>query len=212
MSILEENTDWGLILKRVRQRQNLKQEAAAALLGVSQPYVSRLEQGGLQPSRTVQERIRELLETHEARPVFEDWRRGLALSQAMSSLTCERGGRVQLVEVSAGVRELSGDDSPFRPGMTLNGAVSPDADEQLHRLGELGLFQGTLKFAESVWSALHANRKRFLRTRSVPVRDDLGAWHVFSTHSLIDEAQYRARIEAGAQVRILTGHGGTRAY
>lgn len=203
MAILRDEILWGLVLKKLRQRQNLKQEAAAALLGISQAYVSRLEQGYLQPSLAVQERITQLLEGPEARPAFEDWSRGLAISEGISSIICHRKGDVRLVEFSAGFRSLGGNFATIEHGMPLNGSIGKDADVQFARLEQLGLFEGALSAAESIWSTQEGGTERFMRSRSVPVRDELGEWNVFSTHNLISKTEYRARLKAGSEVLVL---------
>ncbi|TGY87448.1 XRE family transcriptional regulator [Marinicauda algicola] len=196
-------THWGLALKKLRQRQNLKQEAVAALLGLSQAYISRLEQGGLQPTPEVVARLRALLEEPANRPIFDDWRNGVAVSEQISSLIHLRAGAVRLVEFSNGFRAFGGAFATIKTGMPLNGAIGEDADHQFDRLEQLGLFDGAVASAESIWSTSQGGVERFLRSRSVPVRDDFGAWHVFSTHRLIDQDEYRARRQAGSEVLLL---------
>lgn len=203
MAFFEDEPHWGLVLKKLRQRQNLKQETAAALLGVSQAYISRLEGGNLNPSDAIQARIVELLKGPGNQCHFEDWRRGVAISEQISSLIQLRSGAVRLVEFSTGFRAFGGAFARIQAGMPLNGAIGEDADHQFGRLERLGLFDGAVASAESIWSTRQGGVDRFLRSRSVPVRDDFGAWHVFSTHRLIGEDEYRARRQAGSEVLLL---------
>jgi hypothetical protein len=133
--------------------------------------------------------LERLLSDPGNRPVFDDWRRSVAISETISSLIRFDEGAIRAVEFSQGFRAFGGSFDAAYDGMPLNGAIGEDADAQFERLLDRGLFTGDAAAAISVWSTLANGQPVFLRSKSVPVRDDWGAWHVHSSHRLIDEAQ-----------------------
>ncbi len=58
---MNDQTEYGAAIRRARLDQGLRQEDLAGLLGVSAPFVSRLERGGIVESPRVAERCKEVL-------------------------------------------------------------------------------------------------------------------------------------------------------
>lgn len=197
-------SEWGARLRTFRQRTGLKQLALAEELGISQAFLSRLENGTANPSDALCARIGALMERPCNRLIFDDWRATVALSPALSSLLGRYEGAVRLCEFSSGFRAMGGAFETARDGDGLEGLLGEDADRQFAVLTEAGAFEGEVAVSESTWRTRAASdaKDAFFHSISVPVRDDYGRWRLHSTHTPITAAQYCSRIAAGLETVI----------
>lgn len=124
MNGVDRLVEWGQKLRAFRRRNGLKQEAAASLLGVSQAYVSRMENGEAGPSPTVRRRLQLLSAQPEHRSIIDMVKAGVRHSPALTGLLRRDGSRIIVEEHS---RAFYGAGHPFdlhKRGVRYNGTSS----------------------------------------------------------------------------------------
>lgn len=189
---MSDGTHWGTQLKALRARTNMKQEAAAQELGVSQAYISRLESGSIAPSRALIDRIEALLESPAHRLYFDSWRATVRHSESLSSLIRLEANSIRAVEFSAGFKGLGGVFETIAPGRSLEGLFSRTTDELFAILLNEGLFEGEVARTENLWRSADGPDGVCFKVVNIPVRDDLGRWHVHTTHREVPPAAFEA--------------------
>jgi len=199
--------EWGEELKAFRQRSGLKQDSAAHLLGVSQAYISRLENGAATPSAELAERLHRLLTEPAHRPLYDHVRALVTYSPYFVSLISARDGRV-LVEAAS--RALT-EQPPFQGlqvGDALNIDLGAEANSILNGLIETGAFSGEIAFAEVVWTwpGGGSDAPSHWKTIQVPLRKDGGDWVLHASNLEISEADKTQLIKdwGGKQMRAVS--------
>lgn len=197
--------EWGQKLRAFRRRNRLKQEAAAALLGVSQAYVSRMENGEAGPSPTVRRRLELLSAQPEHRSIIEMVKAAIRHSPALASLVRRDGSKIIVEEHS---RAFYGAGHPFdlheRGGQIRWDIVEREAVEEVLRLSQMGAFRGRIGYCEVVWSTTpHPERAtRHFRTILTPLKGEDGEWRMQVTLAEIDaKAKEAARQAWGGLIR-----------
>ena len=174
--------NWGKELRAFRQRTGLKQEAAAHLLGVSQAYVSRLENSTASPSSQLETKLERLLQEPEHRPLFEHFRTTISHSPHLISMLAEVDGKIIVDTVSEALRDHG---APFRlliPGEILESKNS-DVIEILDAFLDLGAFSGRIASMQVTWTYDNeGDPVSHWRTTEIPVRDDAGRWYLHGAH------------------------------
>lgn len=184
--------DWGERLRAFRARTQIKQEAAAEALGVSQAYVSRLESGSVVPSSEIVQRLESLLSTPENRAHFDHWRNAIRHCPGGASLLRRHEGHVCVVEISSGLRELGAPFKSLMPGDRLDVLPAGELADWTESLVASGMFEGKAEGLEARWRAETESGPVYLHSQSSPVRDDLGYWYVFTCHLPIGRDAYEA--------------------
>lgn len=203
----DQNMEWGEELKAFRQRSGLKQESAAHLLGVSQAYISRLENGAATPSAELAERLRRLLTEPAHRPLYDHVRALVTYSPYFVSLISARDGHVV---VEAASRTLL-DQKPFQ-GLQVGGVMNIDLGDEANgiviELIKTGAFSGEVAFAEVVWTwpGAGSDTPSHWKTIQVPLRKDGGDWVLHASNLEISEAQKAQLIKdwGGKQMRAVS--------
>ena len=201
--------DWRDKLRTFRQRNGLKQEAAASLLGVSQAYVSRVENGGLTPSDAVIQRLQLLCSQPEHRPVMELLKRTIRHCPALSTLLRREEGRIIVEEHSRSFYRAGQPFDGHRRGEPLKGLlIGDEALGIIHNLGKVGAFDGRIGLAEVVWSTTPGSGcgPRHFRTTLTPVRGDDGCWKLHAGLTEIDANAKERAVEAWGSHSRLFGH------
>lgn len=181
---------WGERLRAFRARMQMKQEAAAAELGVSQAYISRIEAGGMEPSSDIVARLETLLRAPEHRDHFDHWRAAIRHCPGYASLLRQHDGHICVVEVSRGMRELGRPFADLVPGDTLINVLGTDVEPQLDAFTATGVLEGKVSRVEEVWRIGAGEEARYFDSVSTPVRDDLGNWHVHTCHRPVERGEY----------------------
>ncbi|MGJ3233077.1 MAG: helix-turn-helix domain-containing protein [Oceanicaulis sp.] len=199
--------EWGEELKAFRQRSGLKQESAAHLLGVSQAYISRLENGAATPSADLEERLSRLLTEPAHRPLYDHVRALVTYSPYYVSLISARDGKLV---VEAASRALV-DQPPFRGlevGDVMNIDLGDEANGIVNDLMDTGAFTGEIAFAEVVWTwpGNGAEQPSHWKTVQVPLRKDGGDWVLHASNIEIAEAEKNRLIKdwGGKRMRSVT--------
>jgi len=188
--------DWGKELRAFRQRTGLKQEAAAHLLGVSQAYISRLENETALPSSNLEAKLMRLLKEPEHRPMFEHFRATVSYSPHITSLLTEQDGVVIVEAASAPLLEFG---PPFHNviiGQPVTPSLGSEALDILQDFVRIGAFAGEVASIEVVWTYdSEPGPVSHWRTTQIPVRNDSGRWYLHGTHMPITEAEKLKSIE-----------------
>lgn len=188
--------DWGKELRAFRQRTGLKQEAAAHLLGVSQAYISRLENATALPSSNLEAKLLRLLKEPEHRPMFEHFRATVSYSPHITSLITEQDGTVIVEDASAPLIEYGPPFHNVERGQAVTPSLGSEAIEILQNFVRMGAFAGEVASIEVVWSyAGNPGPVSHWRTTQIPVRNDAGRWYLHGTHRPINEAEKLKCIE-----------------
>ncbi|MFW6300863.1 MAG: helix-turn-helix domain-containing protein [Oceanicaulis sp.] len=188
--------EWGEELKAFRQRSGLKQETAAHLLGVSQAYVSRLENGAATPSVDLEERLRRLLTEPAHRPLYDHVRALVTYSPYFVSLISARDGKLVVEAASRALVE----QPPFQGlevGDVMNIDLGDEANGIVNDLIETGAFTGEVAFAEVVWTwpGNGAGGSSHWKTVQVPLRKDGGDWVLHASNLEISADEKAALIK-----------------
>ncbi|WP_375282847.1 helix-turn-helix domain-containing protein [Marinicauda pacifica] len=195
---------WGLRLRAFRMRSQIKQEALARLLDISQAYVSRLEAGAVIPSDELTDRIKTLLRQRKNRPLFDDWRATVRHSTALMSLIRKDEGDIRVVEISDALRAASPAFEHVTEGTSVTTLLAPDSHKLVEELDAEGAFDGTIARARILWSAGDLDAEACFEAINLPVRDDMGRWYIHSTHTKVSRTDYKRWLQsnAGADVVI----------
>ncbi|WP_421860165.1 helix-turn-helix domain-containing protein [Oceanicaulis sp.] len=174
--------NWGKELRAFRQRTGLKQEAAAHLLGVSQAYVSRLENSTASPSAQLEVKLERLLQEPEHRPLFEHFRTTISHSPHLISMLAEVDGKVVVDTVSEALRDHGTPFERLTPGEVLE-STNSDVIEILNAFLTLGAFSGRVASMQVTWTYENkGDPVSHWRTTEIPVRDDAGRWYLHGAH------------------------------
>ena len=193
--------NWSDKLRLFRRRNNLKQDAVAAILDVSQAYVSRIESGVAQPSRAVRERLQALMDEPAMRPIFDQLIALVTCSASISALLRCSEGRI-VVEAASEVLQAAG--PPFSDqvvGAPLDVDIGDEGRARLDELVKHGVFTGEVACVDSLWTYRGEQGVRHLRTTSTPVRPEPDLWLVLtSTVEVTPEAYAALEAERGGPV------------
>lgn len=197
--------NWGKELRAFRQRTGLKQEAAAHLLGVSQAYVSRLENSTASPSSQLEIKLERLLQEPEHRPLFEHFRTTISHSPHLISMLAEVDGKIVVDTVSEALRDHG---TPFQrliPGQVLESANS-DVIEILDAFLDLGAFSGRIASMQVTWTYNYDDEPvSHWRTTEIPVRDDNGRWYLHGAHvEITAEEKEQLLADWGGPIKVRT--------
>ena len=196
---------WGESLRLFRVRNGLKQEAAAGMLGVSQAYISRVENGTVAPSDTLIQRMSVLWRQPEHRPVIDLIKTAVRHAPSLTCLFSLREGVVVIDEHS---RAFYGAGHPFdkhaRGSPFLWRYVGEEAREAMKALTRAGAFDGRIGLMEAVWTTAPRpdGGLRHFQTVFTPLRADDGEWRLQASMVEIAEDQKNAaRAAWGGAVR-----------
>lgn len=196
-------TNWSETLRVFRTRNNLKQDAIAAELSVSQAYVSRIESGVATPSPPVQERILKLLDEPAMRPVFDQLVAAVRCSSAMTALLRCVDGRIVVEAASDTYRAFGPPFSEQKIGSPLQVELGDEGRSRLRDLVRHGAFTGEVACVDVLWTVRNNGRDRCLRTTSTPIRPEPGVWLVLTTTVEMGPGEYSAfRTSWGGEVRV----------
>ncbi|HCR67346.1 MULTISPECIES: helix-turn-helix domain-containing protein [Oceanicaulis] len=197
--------NWGKELRAFRQRTGLKQEAAAHLLGVSQAYVSRLENSTASPSTQLETKLERLLQEPEHRPLFEHFRTTISHSPHLISMLAEVDGKVHVDTVSEALRDHGTPFHLLTPGEVLESKNS-DVIEILDAFLDLGAFSGRIASMQVTWTYENeGDPVSHWRTTEIPVRDDAGRWYLHGAHVQITaEEKQQLLKDWGGPIKVRT--------
>jgi transcriptional regulator with XRE-family HTH domain len=187
---------WGDELRAFRVRNNLKQEAAAQLLGVSQAYISRLENCAAAPSRDLEARLNRLLTEPAHWPIFDHFKAVVMCSPHLVFLLSYDGEEAFIEAASRTLMVYGPPFSGLRTGRSPQGVVGGDARTKMQQLIEHGAFRGQLGCMDFVWScAGDQGEPSWWHTVMVPARKESGQWFLHGTLTPISRERRDSLVE-----------------
>ena len=175
-------------LRELRQRLRLKQVTLAAMLKVSQGYLSRLEAGQVIPNAEVMRRIDRLVETPANRPILDQMVAAVERSPHMVLLHGVPIGR-RLYASSEGCLNACG-------GFAYLQAKSPPYDDRfeqfwngLRQLVDQGLTSAEIVACGHLWTDDRSGTC-YWRSTHVPIHIDLGTCVIHTTNVRVSQDQY----------------------
>lgn len=198
-SIIDTSTDWAEALRIFRHRNNLKQEAVANLLGVSQAYISKVENGAIAPSETLKERLLVLGRRPEHRPTLSLLKNAVRHSPGLTCLFSYQEGVVFVEECSRALAHAG----PLFASHPRSGPMNFDimgAENQanMEAISKAGAFEGRLGYIEVLWTSIATKEQKPTpyRTIFLPLRTDDGEWLLQGHIIEITQAQHDAASKA----------------
>lgn len=198
-SVIDTSTDWAEVLRTFRHRNNLKQEAVANLLGVSQAYISKVENGAIAPSETLKERLLVLGRKPEHRPTLSLLKNAVRHSPGLTCLFSYQEGVVLVEDCS---RALAHGGALFaahpRSGPMQFDIMGPESQANMEALSKAGAFEGRLGYIEVLWTSAATGtlKAQPFRTIFLPLRTDDGQWLLQAHIIEITQDQYDAAHKA----------------
>ncbi|WP_199200542.1 helix-turn-helix transcriptional regulator [Alkalicaulis satelles] len=187
---------WGEALRAFRARNNIKQEAAADMLGVSQAYISRLETGAQSPSADVEIKLQALLSEPAHRPVCEYIKALVSHSPYIMFLLSHSGGDVWVEAASQKALHMAGKLDAMAPALVVGEPLGmdnrPESFHGIRKMIEMGGFDGQLAFIDVIWHAnlIETGELVYFRNTLVPVRGEQARWYIHGTTRVIKQEQY----------------------
>lgn len=182
---------WGLALRALRLRSNMKQEDAASRLKVSQSYISRLENGVIEPSCEITTRLRELLCNPVHRPLVDQLRTIVRHAPHSVALLALRDGTVRVIEASARYRQAGPPFEAYVPDMETADPLGQAVSDIVREVLACGAFAGDVACVEQVWQAPVDGERRCFHSVQTPVFTG-AEWLVHSATASISPETYNA--------------------
>jgi transcriptional regulator with XRE-family HTH domain len=192
---VDSQANWSELLRSFRQRNKLKQEAAASLLGVSQAYVSKVENGAVQPSASLLKRLSVLSRQPQHRPTLDLIKSAVRHLPALTCLFRLVDGEMVVEESSRAFFDFG---HPFanhpRCGLVDFDIFGGDAADTLKAAIAVGAFEGRFGMIEAVWSTVQTDTHHLLHFKTVllPLRTDDDEWLLQATSSEISASDLNA--------------------
>jgi len=148
--------DWSRKIKELRFLENLKQDALAQQLGVSQASVSQWERSVAQPPAHIKAKLRRRLLVSPGERLNAAVRTSVVESPNLCGLLTMRDGEVVVELLSHDSYRLFPLLTPADLGQPLRGKLGRDIDRMLDRLVGEGAFNGRVQYAKLAVTA-HRN-------------------------------------------------------
>lgn len=179
----DDGMKWGARLRAFRRRHNIKQEAAAHLLNVSQSYVSRMENGVLDPSPDIRERLAALVLNPAHRHPLNQLVLIVRRSPHLDALISRRDGLPHIEAASGGFLAAP----PFIAQPHPSGGPQPaeQVAPPLRRAIEAGAFDGEIACLELLWRDRSNGETRYYHSVFTPVSGG-GEWLLHSATAPLD--------------------------
>lgn len=140
--------DWARKIKELRFLEDLKQDALAQQLGVSQASISQWERGVSHPPSHIKAQLRARLLVSPGERLHAAVRTSIAESPNLCGLLALREGEVVVDLLSHDSYRLFPLLTPADLGQPLRGKLGPDVDRLLDRLVGEGAFAGRVQYAK----------------------------------------------------------------
>lgn len=154
---------WDKAVREIRYLENLKQEAFAAELGVSQAAVSQWERGVVPPPQHLQAALMERLNRSPGARFISALRRSVRACPNVAGLFELREGRIWLDTLSTASPEHNWVITETDVGTDIEGKAGAIVDAHYQQLKSLGMFDGNLICGTANMLAERKHRRLFGR-------------------------------------------------
>lgn len=145
--------DWARKIKELRFLENLKQDALAQQLEVSQASISQWERGVSQPPPHIKAKLRRRLLVSPGERLSAALRTSVVESPNVCGLLALRDGDVVVELLSHDSYRLFPLVTPADIGKPLRGRLGANVDRLLDRLVGEGIFTGRVQYAKLAFTA-----------------------------------------------------------
>ena len=145
--------DWARKIKELRFLENLKQDALAQQLEVSQASISQWERGVSQPPPHIKSKLRHRLMVSPGERLSVALRTSVVESPNVCGLLALRDGDVVVELLSHDSYSLFPLITPADIGQPVRGKLGTDVDRLLDRLVGEGIFAGRVQHAKLAFTA-----------------------------------------------------------
>ena len=181
-----------MAVRTLRARTNMKQEAMAELLNVSQAFISRLESGHAEPRDELRARILELLDNPANRSVFDHVISHVKRSPDAIAVVRPVGDELEIVAVSEGFMKDE-ELMAYQQGAFEEQKEEARIYSLIREALSSGVFDGHIEYVEAIWiGGFTDDRPVYRRGVATPLRGDDGAWYLHCSLVRLSEAQYLA--------------------
>lgn len=195
---------WGPALRALRLRSNMKQDDAASRLRVSQSYISRLENGVVEPSPDIISRLRALLHNPVHRPLVDQLCAIVRHSPHAVALLAYRDGAVSVIEASSRYRHAGPPFDAYLPDMQTADPLGQAVSNIVRQVLACGAFDGEIACMEVVWRAPVDGEMRSFHSVQTPVFTGT-EWLVHSATAAMSAAGYKAFLARNGGPEIVHG-------
>jgi transcriptional regulator with XRE-family HTH domain len=197
--------DWGAELRDFRGRTGLKQEALAAHLGISQAFVSRLENGQTAPETGLAARIRALVTDPAGRSVFDYVLDIVRCSPHVQCVIEPQHDGIAYVALSVGFRHHS-KFNLIREGMPVQAEASPEGQSLIRHILESGAFSGEVESLDVLWRVDRQDQATFWRAIITPIRAGNDVWYLHCSMFELSKPDFYQRLEERVTPVIVTAY------
>jgi transcriptional regulator with XRE-family HTH domain len=195
--------NWPFELRALRSRAGLTQRGLAELLGTTQPHISRIEAGQIDPQDELADRIRHFRDAPRSRGVLASIEASVRQNPHIACLIRPDSGEICYDTLSAGMRE----HPLFQPdeeGDPIRPEVSPRGAELIQRLQDSGIFDGQVEAIETLWDTWVGDTVYYWHSTHTPIQTDRGERVVHCALRPITQADHaRLSDEWGGHYRVL---------
>ena len=196
--------NWPLELRTLRSRAGLTQRGLAELLDTTQPHISRIEAGQIDPQPDLAERIRTFRDAPRSRGVLASIEASVRQNPHIACLIRPDADVIRYDTLSAGMRSHPL-FLPDEEGDRIRPEVSPHGVELIRRLQESGIFDGQVEAIETLWDTWVGDTVYYWHSTHTPIQTERGERVVHCALRPITQADHAYLSEEwGGQYRVLS--------
>lgn len=186
---------WPRLIRALRQREHLTQQALAELLGVDQTSISRWERGRDLPAFSQRQRIRDLYRRHAGSRQDQVTRARVRNGFWPSSLV---GPGAVFIEINTRALLEIGLTLTDLRGRTIYGLFGPQVDDVTERWEHTGIFDGELAMTISLNRIDRPDGPVFVKTLDTPhFTSDGDTWCLCEIQRISEAEHTRLMTEFG---------------
>lgn len=185
---LRDDTSWSQLLKNLRQREGLSQDALAQILGVNQTTVSKWERQQDVPSMRMRRRIQEFIRRSSSG--LQDRLLRIRVRQGFFPQTLLQTGAV-FIEANSAVTQTA--QLPYMDlrGQSIYGKFGDAADAITQAWEDLGIFKGEISLSMAVVPMINGDGDvTYIQTQDFPYFSSDGEIWSVSELRVIAAKQY----------------------
>jgi transcriptional regulator with XRE-family HTH domain len=173
-TMIDADRSIGVALREYRRLNRVKQIVLADQLGVSQGYISRLENDEVTPSPIVARRIEEILTGLSSETIYGQLVKVVRHSPCLACIARGASGSLQLIELS---KSFSFEGNPFRDldrGDVVGNKFGPSVRARIEDVYKSKILEGADVWLEGAWSISSQHLNSYWYSSIVGIRNEIG--------------------------------------
>nr|WP_275297400.1 helix-turn-helix domain-containing protein [Maricaulis parjimensis] len=187
----------------MRSRAGLTQRGLAELLGTTQPHISRIEAGQIDPPHELAAKITYFRDAPQSRGVLASIEASVRQDPHIACLIRPDDAEIRYETLSAGMRN----HPLFKPdgeGDRIRPEVSPQGVVLIEKIKESGIFDGRVDAIETLWDTHVGDDVYYWHSTHTPIQTDRGERFVYCALRPIEQRDYESlHAEWGDVYRVL---------